>query len=443
MTDITCQICTDLMPLVQDGIASDDSCQALRRHTESCPACRALFQGEPPASGSQDALWQKTLGQIKRRLQLLAVMALMCGMFLGLGLTGNSGMFYNTLLMPVIGILGYCLFRWRALYAIPLLLLLLHPIANLAAVFLEGEPLDFLSIAAFTGIYSIFALAGTLIAGLVHFAFQKGKALKPFALAWALVLALGLGWMANGLVGNPISKSLASESARGYLSQRFPGTDFYLEGIHYDFKTGSYRASIKSSGSMDRYFSIYLDMAGQYLWDTYGNVEDKSNTALRLDQEYRELTDKVFKSPSFPYHSDIMYGHLEIYPRADLLDAGENDIPGYALVQEELAEDKLYDIQKLGAQAGHLVIYVESNTITAEKAAEAILEIRRQMDDAGVPFHAMEFHLEEPLPEDGSPRNKSIDVLEILSQDIYKDGLAGRIERADAAAKAHSAQEGK
>ena len=92
-----------------------------------------------------------------------------------------------------------------------------------------------------------------------------------------------------------------------------------------------------------------------------------------------------------------------------------------------------------GVQTCALPIY----TITAEKAAEAILEIRRQMDDAGVPFHAMEFHLEEPLPEDGSPRNKSIDVLEILSQDIYKDGLAGRIERADADAKAHSAQEGK
>lgn len=173
MTDITCQICMDLMPLVQDGIASDDSCQALRRHIKGCPACRALFHGEPPASGSQDALWQKALGQIKRKLRLFSVMALMCGMFLGLSLTGSSGMFYNTLIMPAIGIIGYCLFRWRALYAIPILLLVLHPLANLAAVFLEGEPLDFSSIAIFTGVYSIFALIGTVIVWLVHFAFRK------------------------------------------------------------------------------------------------------------------------------------------------------------------------------------------------------------------------------------------------------------------------------
>ena len=100
-------------------------------------------------------------------------MALMCGMFFGLSLTGSSGMFYNTLIMPAIGIIAYSLFCWRALYIVPVLLLLLHPIANLAAVLLEGERLDFYAAVVFTGIYSIFALTGTVIAGLLHYAFRK------------------------------------------------------------------------------------------------------------------------------------------------------------------------------------------------------------------------------------------------------------------------------
>ena len=58
MIQITCGICEDLMPLVQDGIASEDIRQALRRHIESCPSCQAMFQGELPPSDGQDILGQ-------------------------------------------------------------------------------------------------------------------------------------------------------------------------------------------------------------------------------------------------------------------------------------------------------------------------------------------------------------------------------------------------
>lgn len=169
MVLITCEMCTDLMPLVQDGIASNDSCQAVRQHIAHCPVCKGLFEGEmPPIPDSQ-----KTLGKIKRKIQLFSLMVLIFGMFFGLSLTASQGMFYNTLVMPVIGGLGYCIFRWKALFVIPGLLLALHPVSNAVAVMLEGEALDFSSILLFTLIYSIFALVGSVITGLVHFAFRK------------------------------------------------------------------------------------------------------------------------------------------------------------------------------------------------------------------------------------------------------------------------------
>ena len=41
---IPCAVCRDLMPLVQDGIASPESEQLVRAHIAVCPACQALWQ---------------------------------------------------------------------------------------------------------------------------------------------------------------------------------------------------------------------------------------------------------------------------------------------------------------------------------------------------------------------------------------------------------------
>lgn len=280
---------------------------------------------------------------------------------------------------------------------------------------------------------------------------MKKKGLKLLALAGALFLIVLLGWTANGLIGNPISRYLADKNARKYLEKHFPNTDYYIEDTSYSFKEGAYIADVKAPGSMDRYFSITMDMAGRYRWDSYENVEDGFHTFLRLDEEYRKLTDSVLESPSFPWHGDIMYGTLEIYAKEDRLSEEEDehgadkddDFPDYALAQEELEPDKLYDIRQLGAQAGHLMIYIEGDTITAEKAAEAILGVKHSMDDAGVPFYAMEFHLREPLSENGAWGEKSIDVLEILYQDMEEGSILQQVRQADKAAKERYAREEK
>lgn len=272
---------------------------------------------------------------------------------------------------------------------------------------------------------------------------MKKKCFRLLALAGALFLIFILGWTANGLVGNPISQHLAAKSAQKYLTEHFPDTDYYIAETSYSFKDSSYVADVKAPDSMDRYFSIYLDMAGRYRWDSYENVKEKFTTFLRLDEEYRKLADSVLESASFPCPGDIMYGELQIYAREDAQDDEDGIVPDYAQVQEALELDKIYDIRQLGAQVGKLVIYVESDSITAEQAAKDILAIRRVMDNAGVPFYAMEFHLEEPLPEDGGRREKSIDVLEILYEDIQEESMVQRVKQADEAAKEYYAQEDK
>ena len=38
--DVPCGVCLDLIPLVRDGVASEESIQLVLDHTAVCPSCR-------------------------------------------------------------------------------------------------------------------------------------------------------------------------------------------------------------------------------------------------------------------------------------------------------------------------------------------------------------------------------------------------------------------
>lgn len=167
MNKISCEMCMDLMPLVHDGVASEDSRLAVELHMKSCPDCAHFFEGEltPPSDSKH------TLQKIQRKARTFSAMLLMFGIFYGLGLTASSGIFYNVIIMPLIGGLSYYLFRWRALYIIPALLLVSHIATN--ALGLGEEHLTLPMLLIWTGIYCAVALVGFVIAALLHFVFKK------------------------------------------------------------------------------------------------------------------------------------------------------------------------------------------------------------------------------------------------------------------------------
>ena len=167
MNEITCEVCMDLMPLVHDGVASDDSVNAVQQHIRQCPDCRALFEGQAPLPSDKG----KILDKLNRKIQLASAMVLMFGVLFGLLLTAGSGIFHNALIMPIIGAIGYYLFRWRALYLIPGILFVTHLVINYLGM--GQEVLGFVTLATWTGLYCIFALIGFVIAALLHFVFRK------------------------------------------------------------------------------------------------------------------------------------------------------------------------------------------------------------------------------------------------------------------------------
>lgn len=167
MNKISCDICVDLLPLVQDGVASDGSRNAVLRHMQGCPDCRALYEGEVPAPSNNMNLWKK----IQRRARTFWVMVLMFGILYGLMLTAGNGLFMNLIIMPIIGGIGYYLFRWKAFVILPPLLLVTHFITNTLG--LGGEYLPPVGVLMWTAIYCGLAAVGFIIAVLLHFAFKK------------------------------------------------------------------------------------------------------------------------------------------------------------------------------------------------------------------------------------------------------------------------------
>ena len=151
MTKITCEICMDLMPLVQDRLASPDSVDAVQHHLEQCPACRAIFEDQAPAPLNGEKL------------------------FLGVSLTAGNQLFLNSLLMPAMGGIGYVLFRWKSYYLVPGLLFVMHVLMNLISWGLGNEYLPFVDILMWILIYAVFAMIGTTIVGLLYFVFRKEK----------------------------------------------------------------------------------------------------------------------------------------------------------------------------------------------------------------------------------------------------------------------------
>lgn len=56
---ISCAVCRDLLPLVQDGVASEESAALVRRHLEGCPPA-AAWPGRGTAERGRRSRPQRT-----------------------------------------------------------------------------------------------------------------------------------------------------------------------------------------------------------------------------------------------------------------------------------------------------------------------------------------------------------------------------------------------
>ena len=170
MNEIRCGICADLLPLVEDGVASEDSRRAVEQHLAHCAACRRLAGDLSPAPPPDD---RRILSAIRRRLAFIALALVLGGALLGAGISDGNGMFYNILLMPFIGAVGLLAFGKKSL---------LVPPGVFAVVFVWTVVRDSIESSLAVGltgglffgmIYAVLCALGVLAAALLRFALRK------------------------------------------------------------------------------------------------------------------------------------------------------------------------------------------------------------------------------------------------------------------------------
>lgn len=161
----------DLMPLVNDGVASDDSRTAVEQHISKCERCRCFHENTESSQANADKAFSKLL----KKTRTFSLLLLMFGIFFGLGLTAGEDMFYNSVIMPLIGVVGYMVFKWKAVYIVPLLLFAADVLMFIPQLIAGAGWVDFYSLIVWTTIYCALAVLGVIISWLLHFALRKEK----------------------------------------------------------------------------------------------------------------------------------------------------------------------------------------------------------------------------------------------------------------------------
>ena len=178
-----CSMIRDLLPLYVEDMVSEETAEHINEHLATCEECKVelerLKEGaeltaieEKPAVRVDSAKpFKKIVKKINRQFYSVAYAALVFLIFLGFGWTGGENLMYNSLIMPVAGVFGYYVFRWKAIYKVPILLLII----DLLVYLLQLVEIGLGETLAWTFIYCIFVVVGIAIAFLLHFALKKEK----------------------------------------------------------------------------------------------------------------------------------------------------------------------------------------------------------------------------------------------------------------------------
>ena len=173
--NISCNVILDLIPLVKDGVASDDSTKIVKKHIKSCDKCKSEFETLEIINPSQSTIKDKKIVfAMKRSIFVTQLIILISGGFLGIALSNSIGMFYNFIIMPIIGGVSVIAFKkkwYLAPLAIFILSFLYQTIIEIATGSFEWFFLyDGLY---YSVIYTVLVLLGIVIAKLLQFTFKK------------------------------------------------------------------------------------------------------------------------------------------------------------------------------------------------------------------------------------------------------------------------------
>lgn len=163
----SCNICLDLIPLVKDDVSSEASRRFVEDHLKGCKKCKERynkFNSQEIEEVEIDSM--RVLGRIRTKLYSLAGLVLILGTILGVNLIDSENVFYNLLIIPLLGGVAYLAFERKAYIGIiPVFIItFIHQIINgyIKGYFINNKVLLYTSL--ITGfVFIVFFLIGILI----------------------------------------------------------------------------------------------------------------------------------------------------------------------------------------------------------------------------------------------------------------------------------------
>lgn len=173
MDKLSCEVIADLMPLVRDQVASEESERLVTEHLRECADCRREFEEMDMKETTVNE--KKIISSMKKSIFRAGMLLLLLGGMIGIALSNTSGMFYNFVIMPTLGALGYFLLRQKSGYLLGAVAGVSYLWMMFYSLFNDGE----ISIYTFSGplyitlIYTLLCAIGVLIGFLLSYIFQK------------------------------------------------------------------------------------------------------------------------------------------------------------------------------------------------------------------------------------------------------------------------------
>ncbi|WP_353096578.1 hypothetical protein [Tissierella praeacuta] len=177
MKNISCNVILDLIPLVKDGVASEDSEKIVNEHIKSCNSCKEEFEAFEDICSEQKSIDDnKIIYNIKKNIFITQIFILIIGTITGIALTNSMAMFYNFIIMPLIGGVSFIILK-RKWYLTPMFVFILSYLWQTIAWTIESG-FDWTTLYGslfYSIIYTSLIALGVIITMLLKFAFGKGE----------------------------------------------------------------------------------------------------------------------------------------------------------------------------------------------------------------------------------------------------------------------------
>lgn len=177
---LSCNVIRDLIPLVNDDVASEESKIIVKGHCEGCSECRDLLTSKP-SCGPKD---EKIIRTLKNSVLATQLAIVSIGILLGVWFTGSYNAFHNFYIMPFVGGLAYFALGKKSLY-VPLSVFVMTELLQVlrAIPYLNiGQLLDLLGLGVilysallYAVLYALLSTVGIIVSFLLTYAFRRDR----------------------------------------------------------------------------------------------------------------------------------------------------------------------------------------------------------------------------------------------------------------------------